>query len=363
MKDRTLLSLVLSVHSAALRLYPGDFRITFREEMQAVFEYTAAEASINGSVALGRLFLREMFDLVWTAINERRREWLSQAKDPEAPEGETRFSRLEMLISLAVFLVPAGYLLLNAFPQSLVRELIPVLILTGIFVGTAAGLLKRLPRWSLPYLGLILSGIVFAFLFQWKAERIATSLASRFVFQSNSELGRLVLTSFWQGVLWLSLFVLVAFAILLLKMIPPFRPWARRLREDWTQISYLLYGGSMLALVWTFNDYRNETPFALIAIGCMIAGAWGYLRSSRPRQAFLALVAGATLAMWVAAIGVWLLVPSQDWAAWFQAHPSSGERWFEALQTLIVWMWMLVVMALPALVRLIPHQPDARLPE
>jgi hypothetical protein len=301
-----------------------------------------------------------MHDLLWTALRERRREWACRLRLPRAGP---RFSRLESLAALAVFLIPSGYLVLNATPEPLITDLIPVLLLSGILMGSAAGLLRRLPRWSLPYLGLILSGIIFAFLFQWKAERIATSLASRFIFQSNHEMGRLLLASFWQGVIWLSLFALAAFGILILRLIPAFRPWVDRLYEDWTQLSFLLYGGSILALVLTFNDYRNETPYALVALLCMAAGAWGYLRSSRPRQAFLALAAGATLAMWVAAAGVWLLVPTQDWAAWFQEHPPSRERWFEAIQTLVVWVWMLVVLALPALGKILLRRTDGRLLE
>jgi hypothetical protein len=362
MMDQPFLRLALSVHAAALRLYPDDFRAAFGKEMQAVFALTATEASDEGMLNLGNLFLREMRDLFWSALSENRQGNRSRAADGTQPRDfAARFSHTEMLISLAVFLIPAGTLLLSATAHTGAGELIPRLMLACLILGLVAGLLKRFPPWSLPYLGLVFSAIVFVNLFQWRAERIATAMASRFVLHANDELGRLLLTGFWQGVVWLSLFVLIGLLVLLLRLIPPCRPWVRRLRDDWTQLSYLLYGSSILAVSLTFEGYSAEkTPFILAALVCMAAGAWSYLHSSRPQQGFLALMAGATMAMWVAAAGVWLLVPRQEWAAWFSAHPPDTERWFEVGQTLIAWFWMLVVMALPALVKLIPKTPGAR---
>jgi hypothetical protein len=270
-----------------------------------------------------------------------------------------RFSRGEMLVALAVFLIPTGYVLVSSAPGSAARELILRLTLVLGVLGAAAGLLKRFPRWSLAYLGLVFSAIVFAFLFQWKAERIATALASRYIVQSNNELGRLILVSFWQGVVWLSLFALIAVLILLLRQIPAFRPWVFRLRDDWSQLSYLLYGSSTLAVVLTFEEYTiGTTPFILAALLCMAAGAWSYLRSSHPGRGFRSLVIGATLAMWVAIAGVWLLAPRQDWTVLFSPYPPEQERWFETWQALIGWGWMVMILALPAMLRYLPRRRD-----
>jgi hypothetical protein len=205
---------------------------------------------------------------------------------------------------------------------------------------------------------LVVSAIVFLYLFRWKAERYATFMASRFITQTEYELGRLFLNAFWEGVVWLSLLLMIACSILVLTLIPRFRSWFKNLKEDWTQLSYLLYGGSMIALVMTFEEFRYQEPYALIALLCLAGGAWGYLRSQRRWRGFLSLLAGVTLAMWISAAGIWLLVPAQDWSGWFHSRSTESERWFEAQRALIAWAWMVAVIALPAILKLIPHSSN-----
>ncbi len=337
-------------HAALLRLYPAGFRATFGEEIQAVFVQAAGEAAGRGPAALATLLLRELVDLPEAALGERLRELRSGRQASDEPQAEP-LARHEALAALAVFLIPAGFIVLRVAPPSLVGKIVPPAMLALLFVGLAAGLVKRIPRWSLPYFGLVIAAVVFLFLFQWEAQRIAVQLASRFVVQPSEELGRLLLVTFWEGVVWLSLLALVAFSVQLLSLVPRFRSLTRRLAQDWTQLSYLLYGGSMLGLVLSLEEYRYAEPVALVAVACLAAGGWSYLRSSRPSRGFVRLLAGATLAMWVAAAGRWLLVPYQDWGGWFAWHPQQAERWFEAEQTLIAWAWMMVVMALPALLQ------------
>jgi hypothetical protein len=337
-------------HAALLRLYPTEFRDAFGDEIQAVFAQAAGEAAGRGAVSLGLLLLRELVDLPGAALGQRLRGMKAERPDSAAAQPE-RLARHEALAALAVFLIPAGFIVLRAAPPTLVGKVVPPAMMILLVVGLAAGLAKRFPRWSLPYFGLVISAVVFLFLFQWKAQRLALTLASRFVVQPREELGRLLLVTFWEGVVWLSLLALVACSVQLLGLLPRFRSLARRLTQDWTQLSYLLYGGSMLGLVLTLEEYRHAEPVALVAVACLAAGGWSYLRSSRPLHGFVRLVAGATLAMWVAAAGRWLLVPYQDWAGWFIWHPQQAERWFEAQQTLIAWAWMMVVMATPALLQ------------
>lgn len=352
MREHTALRLASWIYGSLLRLYPRGFREDFSEEMLEVFEQTAAEAADRGALALGHFLLRELRDLPFYAFWETRQHSDSAPAKAPASQPAGGLSRPESLVALAVFLIPAGLILLNTAPPSLAARAIPPGILGLLFIGSLTGLIKRFPRWSLPYLGLVFSAIIFLFLFQWEAERIATELASRFVVQSSDELGLLLLITFWKGVVWLSLLMLVSFVVLLLALFSPFRPLIHRLQEDWTQLSYLLYGGAMLALVLTFDEYRTQTPYALAALLCLAAGGYGYLRSSRPRRGFLALVTGATLAMWIAALGVWLLAP-QDWLALLHGQLPDSERFYAAEQALIGWIWMLVVLALPGLLKLL----------
>jgi hypothetical protein len=233
-------------------------------------------------------------------------------------------------------------------------------MLVLLLFGSVAGLVKRLPRWSLPYFGLVVSGIFFLFLFQMQVQRIGSLLASSFVRQPGDELSRLLLVTFWDGVVWFSLLAFVALALMLMAHVPRFHSYILGFWDDWTRLSYLFYGCSMLALALSFEEHTDKMPYALAALLCMAAGAWGYLRSNRPERRFLALMAGLTLAMGVTTLGDWLLASGQDWRVWFQIDTNS---WFEAGLTLIGWAWMVVVMAIPRLLKVLPKPRISALAE
>lgn len=343
-----LLKLVTRAYSALVRLYPASFRRAYGEEMQAVFAECADHAAREGTLDLGVVVARELLGLPGAALRthveaHRAREWFS------SPTAGESLSLRESLVALAVFIIPAGLIALNVAPSALVGRVVPPAMLALLLLGTLAGVVRRFPRWSIPYFGLVLAAVVFLFLFQWEAERLALRLASRVVIQPREALGRLLLVTFWEGVVWLSLLALVVLVLYLARSLPVLRALARRLQQDWTQVSYLLYSGSMLALVLAFDGYRNGAPYAVLSLACLAAGAWGYLRSREPGRGFLALLVGATLSMWVAAAGKWLIAPDQDWTAWIPGGSFGSERWFEAERALVAWGWMLVVMALPGL--------------
>lgn len=356
----TPIHLVHKIHAALLRLYPASFRATYADEMQAVFAQTAQDAAERGYLAFSRVLWRELLDAPIAAFRERVLVWKRREPQTGDQPSQIRLTRSEMLVALAVFLVPTGLILLNAAPSTQIERVLRPAIWILLLLGAMVGLIKRFPRWSLPYIGLVVATIVFLYLFHWETQRIATFMASRFVSQPQDELGRLMLTAFWEGVVWLSLLIFIALIILPFALLPRFRHRIQHLQEDWTQFSYLLYGGAMLALVLTFEEYRYEEPYALVALLCLAAGAWGYLRSNHRIQGFLSLLAGATLAMWIAAAGIWLLVPQQSWSAWFQSHSPESERWFEAQQALIAWGWMIAVLALPGLLKLLPRRYETR---
>ena len=197
------------------------------------------------------------------------------------------------------------------------------------------------------------------FLFHGEAQRISALLSSKFVIQPIDELGRLLLVAFWDGMVWFTLLALLAFTLLLLSAVPGFRPLIQNLWDDWTRLSYLLYGSSMLALVMTFDAYKYDPIFALMAITCLAAGGWGYLRSSSQSNRFLALLSGLTLAMLVTWAGRWMFIPRLDWIVWLRTDSPPSNQWFEPQQALIGLTWMVIVVAMPCLLRLFPrpHKP------
>ena len=341
--------LLLRCHSALLRLYPAEFRTAFGEEIHLVFSQIVEEAAAESPAALVGIFLQELRDLPLAALAAR---WHERTHDEDRWRSRMRrANRAELLLALATFLIPIGYLLINTIPGTWISRFIFPVLLGFLVASTMTGLIKRLPRWSLSYFGLLISGVVFLYLFHWEAQRIGTFLAARFVAQPDYGSGRLLLNIFWEGVVWLSLLLCAAGAILLLTRLKHFWPLKQSVREDWTLLSYLVYNGSILALFLVFEDYRNAEPYLLTAQFCLAAGAWGYLRSRRPLNGLGSMILGGSMAMGVAALGVWILVPLQDWTTWFRWHSPEQERWFEVQRALIGWFWMVVVLVLPALVR------------
>lgn len=352
---------LIAFHNLLLRMYPPGFRNIFEDEMQSVFSHTIREASDKGIFSLSKVFLLELRDLPAAAMKERLRELQSRSlsRAGHVQDPIEKLSHLEVLLALAVFLVPIGLVLLNTTSSPLLTRMIPPTLIALVLIGSIAGLIKRFPRWSLPYYGMVLSAIVFLFLFQGEAQRISALLSSKFVIQPIDELGRLLLVVFWDGMVWFTLLVLVAFSILILSRVPGFRPLVQRLWDDWTRLSYLLYGCSVLALVMTLDAYKYEAIFALIAIIFLAAGAWGYLQNNSQSNRFLALLSGLTLSMFVVWAGKWMLVPRLDWIVWFRADSPKSGQWFEPQQAVIGLAWMVIVIALPYLLRMFPrpHKP------
>lgn len=357
--------IITGIHSILMRLYPPGFRTIFENEMQAVFSKTLRDASEDGTFSIGLVILRELRDLPVAAVNERlleRQSGGTQSNKAAAQPAEP-LTQIEILLALAVFLVPAGFILYNSAPSPLVNKFVPPILFALLLAGSLVGMIKRFPRWSLPYFGLVLSAIVFLFLFQGEAQRMSALLSSRFSFHLNDELSRLLLVIFWDGMVWLSLLALVTFSVLLMSRVPKFVPLVQHMLDDWTRLSYLFYGCSMLALVLTFDAYNYGAYISLAALFCLAAGAWFYLRSNRQQSRFLALLGGLTLAMLVAFTGKWMLGPQFDWAAIFRISSAGYGHWFDPGKGLVGWFWMVVVIALPWLLRLLPRTRSSRLVE
>jgi len=94
------------------------------------------------------------------------------------------------------------------------------------------------------------------------------------------------------------------------------------------------------------------------AFTSLAIGAWLYLRAREPNRRFLALFGGATAAMWIVAIGKWILVPMQNWPVNLES-----ERLFEPLWAISSWIVTIVALATPALLNLLPSKPNASVQE
>jgi hypothetical protein len=161
-----------------------------------------------------------------------------------------------------------------------------------------------------------------------------------------------ILVQGMQAVLLWSLVLLGALILVsLLRLLPHTHSLWQRIREDWTQLSFFLYGGLVVHVPLIFDEYQHDEPWMVAAWASLAVGAWLYLRSREQHQRTLSLLGGATVAMWIVAVGKWYLVPLQNWTVWFERYPPETERWFEAGRTVADWFCLVVAILVPALFR------------
>jgi hypothetical protein len=332
-----------------LRLYPRSYRFSYSAEMVDVFRQLLADSAGQGGFAFLRVILRELRDLPLSAAREQLHQLVGRNTTGSASFDSQHMSRREVFATLAAFTIPLVLMTIGSI-ESLSTTLPAVLIIIGLTV--IAGLVRGIPRWSLPYLGLALSFISFQVVFSWLASQILPTVPPWLGPGPYEHSTRLL----WQGLLtsmmWFSLFIVALsmwFALKLSRLIRLFR-WPT-IQGDWTQFSFIVYAGTMTALVLLTKDYHKQESIVLAGSLCLAGGAWFYLRSSHPRQRLLALLTGVTLSLGVAAVGMWLEVPLQPWMWEGLWNTAETERWFEACRAGLVWLWLVIFLLAPAATR------------
>lgn len=350
------------IYSRLLRLYPRQYRAEYGEELQTVFSLVANETAQQGAFSVIRLGWRELRDLPGAAIRQhwqermesiQRRKQKMKTITNVLPTFESASWR-EGLVTTTPFLLLGLTSLVHYLAYSLnptpprwwgfITEF--VLYLITMLLLFVLGVIKGLPRWSLPYAGLIGSFLSLAS----EGKIINQVLYSWGPWIFLHYRGPWIVRQIYnQGIIWLSLLVIVVFTVLIAAVWRPLRPFYRRIRDDWTLLSFGLYGATLVGLLLTFDDYPYNEPYTVVASLILAAGAWVYLRSAHPWQRFLALFAGVTLSMAVAATGKGVIY----------IYHWPGRRHFtwqtEVLGTVILWGWLVVMILIPALLTLLPR--------
>jgi hypothetical protein len=219
---------------------------------------------------------------------------------------------------------------------------IAIILLAILGILCLIGLAKGLPRWSLTYLGFLLSVFSVYQFSAWLNSWWINSFPS--LYDRSWFLGQVA----YQGMLWAGFSV----AALLLVLLIAFIPFLRRFKKDWTLLLLLLYGSSPFALLLTFDDYRHEEPYALLAFLVLAVGLWLYLHTNDPRRQFWALFGGLTVSLFIAAIAK-AIIYQYFW---------DGIRHFtwltEMMSTIIMWMWIALGMLVPFVLKLFPRSKD-----
>lgn len=358
-------SLFTRLYAFLLSLFPRRFRDEFGAEMQQVFTQVLQEAQASGQRAIWALALREVSDLPRLALNEH---WRERKLPRYMPAGdplpvEPPVPRWALWLSLSLFVIPA---LLTVIPRVLPPTLSSILaaLFGGILIAAiVAGVIKGMPRWSLPFLGVVISlfGIYGVQMALENALMLAWMPLYERLTQTEALLPRLTWQFIRSGQFAISILLVLAGLLIVLRLLPPTRSFFDRLMQDRMQISFILYGAIPLIILIDFDEYRYDEPFTAALLLALAAGAWGYLRGSSPGRRILALLAGVTGAFAIMGVAKFFLLPLQNWPIWFEHYEPQTERWFESLREIATWFWMMIVLLIPVLVRRRPGQLTANL--
>ena len=339
-----------------LRLFPRNFYTDFAEEMQSVFTDVMTEAASRGRIAEAQAALRE---LVWLPVEALRLHLIPRllvaGARPSGWEGPP--TRKEVLLVLAVFALPVLGLFYRETTFLSTRW--PVYLATGLVLGVLiAGFFKGFPRWSLPYLGLVLSTASFFLLIECGADLLSPLALNRLGIVNLDESTRLLLEAAWSGLLWLGLFCMIALGLGVLALFKRCRVMLQRIRQDWTLASYILYSGVLAVLGLSFARHLSHNIYAIASILCLGMGAWLFLRSPRAWQRVLALLGGLTLAVSAAVAGQWPLHPLYAWESTLRLENLGRSG---TLLAALEWGWMSVVIIAPVLLRFLPGKSRQRM--
>jgi exosortase O len=358
-------ALLARLYALLLSFLPPRFRDEFGAEMQQVFAQALEEAQENGERALWALALREASDLPRLALRER---WRERKLSPSAPAGdpppiEPPIPRRALWASLSLFLIPAILALFGHFLPAFLSSVLAILF-SGVFVAAVvAGIMRGLPTWSLPFLGVAVGivGLYFVQMALYFVLALVWSPLSASLDRADELLPRLVLQFLHSGQLAIAILLVLAGLLILLRTISSTRPYFERLMQDRTQISFILYGAISLLILIEFDEYRYDEPFTAALLLALAAGAWGYLRGSGAGRRILALIAGVSAAFAILSIAKFYLVPLQDWPIFTATYTPQDERWFESLREIAAWFWMVILLLIPVLPLRRPGQLTANL--
>jgi hypothetical protein len=343
---------VKKFYSLLLYLFPKTYRDEYGDELQAVFNSSLDDAIKNGWLEVMFVISRELTGLPRAILYEHLRE-RRKAKMKKGFDSYFNFvtgSWNEFLVVLLPFFLAGGIMPLLSY---LGRERIIsgmfgaviVLPLLGLFIVLLmVGAKKGLPRWSLPYLGFLMS-MLSLYLF---SAIFGTPIY--LLFRNLRDQSILIIDILWDGIFWYGLL----FAIFLLVLLSRVSSTFQHIKNDWTLSCFVLYGGVPFALWITFDEYVGDEPYTLLAFLVLATGAWLYLRNSNEWTRFGTLFISMTLAMFIVAVGKVLLIPSQTWSITIDG----GLARSEFRHTITMWVWFVVGMMIPLVNRFLSRSGD-----
>ena len=234
------------------------------------------------------------------------------------------------------------------------------------FVILRFGFGKGLPRWFIPYLGVLLPIVNIKIYEGWIVPNWS-GFPSLYEWMGNSpalsHLSGFLMKFIYQGTYWIGLFALLSLIVIVTRLVPVFRPSYQRFQDDWTLLSFLAYGAVPLVVLFSFGDYEmdfpDQGPYLLLMFMIVAGCGWFYLRSEIPWKRILSLFVGMALAMAIAEVARSILyeIPRGVQLAW-QARVFQLP-WQTKLQDItMIWIWSALLLLFPVLIKRLPGKSD-----
>jgi hypothetical protein len=304
-------TLLSRVYALSLKLYPRTFRAEYEEELCTVFDLVAESAAQAGTLGLAKIAWRELRDLpisiVAAYVRERRRFQMQNRLN--------RWFNHQPGSWQEILLATLPFLLLMGFPGILtvasLDKTIPAVLGLGllglIFLVLASlgiiGLLVKLPRWAMPYAGMPLALTAFVAMF------ILNTPDTFFGSMSAPWAARMLgFLAVFLGVL----FVITALCIWLSQKLALTHPFYERLQEDWSLLSFAMYGGTLVFVFGMYEDIEGAGWYVILTLIPLILGIWAYLGDRRTGRRLFALLLSITVAMGIALVANLQLM---DWVS------------------------------------------------
>jgi hypothetical protein len=343
-------------YAKLLRLYPPHFRADFAEEMSSVFALRVREFGGNRPRLL-LLALRELAALpqALLAAHVRERSKITMQKRLDRWFIHAPGSWPEVLLACLPFLLL--FLFSGMFSFARVEAGVPApvgLALLGLVVLFLAvlgviGLLARLPRWAMPYAGVLLS----------LGAYLVLLLSGIFTYFFSAQMS----TSWW---LRLALFefiylcVLAASLILVIWLAPRLSltgSFFERVQKDSGILSFAMYGGGMTFILGMYEDISGAGLYILSTAIPLLLGIWVYLHLRAKQAQIIVLSIALTLAIGIALVANLRLM---DWESplVFSLGGLGIDR--SIVSIFLTWLLCQAMLFMPLLLRKIPfsrHTP------
>jgi hypothetical protein len=339
---------LINTFKVFLGFFPGSFRDEFGEEMQAVFADRTHQAARQGYRSFIQLAWGEftaypplLIRVHWFQWQKLRRFQRSAGKkaggfhmtsDFSLQDGRDSWKQAALEISLfaalGFIIVLQTYLPIPQAGEGWTRTLGmtgPAILVLAVPV-LLVGLLRGLPRWALPFAG-ILTGY---------------ALLMAAVFQLLPYL----------AIVALIIVGLVIAAFQINAHTQPLPSYLQHLASDlcidWPRLSFGIYGAAPLLILLAYDDavLNNRTPFLAVSVLFMIIGALWFARSRRPSNQLFALVGGLTFSIWPA------LLDEASFKGGLIAWSSEPGTWSSAASWLLgLWVCAVLLLCIPFIIR------------